>query len=79
MTEAASHLEKLAANDVPPANLLDVHYCIVAPGPAVGPGRHGLVRHGQCLAPAPWLKVSPAIIIRINSFHCCIDNDMALL
>lgn len=60
MTEAASHLEKLAANDVPPANLLDVHYCIVAPGPAVGPGRHGLVRRGQCLAPAPWPKASPS-------------------
>ena len=56
MTEAASHLEKLAAHEVPPAPLLDVHYCIATPGPVMGPGGHGLVRRGQCLAPAAWPK-----------------------
>ena len=55
MKDAADHLEMLAANQVKPCPLLPVNYCILAPGPVMGPGEQGrLARVGQSLAPVAW-------------------------
>ena len=53
MHEAASHLESLAKNEVPRNPMLSVNYCVVAPGPVMGPGAPGISARGQCLNPVP--------------------------
>ena len=55
MKEAADHLEMLTKNEVKPCPLLPVNYCILAPGPVMGPGDQGRIgRGGHSLAPVAW-------------------------
>ena len=61
MDEAASHLEKLANNQIPRTPCLSVGYCILAPGPVVGPGVPGISARGQCLNPAALIQFNLSI------------------
>ena len=49
MNDAAEYLESLATNNYERMPLLEVSHCLLAPGPAVGPGLPAIFRGAVCL------------------------------